>query len=627
VCGIAGFVQAGPVSESDLDVLRSQLSVLEHRGPDSTGAIGVGPAAIGQTRLAVIDLVTGDPPITNEDGVVAVAFNGEIYNFRGLRDRLVRGGHMLATQGDTEVIAHLAEELSPLALAQELDGMFAFAVWDDRARRLVLARDPFGKKPVFWWHGDGLLVFASEIKGVLEHPAVPRRLNERAIVPYLTFGYAPTPATFFDGVRSLPPGHVLTMGHGEEPVITEYWRPPLPPRRPHARLPTLTEAVTDVRQLVREAVSRRLISDVPLGAFLSGGIDSTVVVAMMAELTSAPVKTFTVGFDERGPFDERPFARLVARRFETDHTEFVVQPNAIELLDELLWHHDQPFGDSSAIPTFLLSKCTREHVTVALSGDGGDELFAGYERFAAGLLFADYLRLPRRLRAPISASVRRLPPAPRTSRLDSARRFLASGDVELLRTFANWVAYFPEDVRQSMVGAELAEAYTLASYREVWDDSEGRDVLARLLDLNARTYLLDDLLVKTDRMSMAHALEVRSPFLDRQLAEYLFGLPGSLKIKRFQLKYLLRRAFAGEIPDAILSRRKQGFAIPLDRWFREDLSAYAESCLGAGARVREHLNPVAVDEVLAAHRSGQRNYGHGIWALLTLELFLRREGW
>jgi asparagine synthase (glutamine-hydrolysing) len=625
MCGIAGCVQEAPVSGADLEVLRRQLALLRHRGPDSKGVIGLGPAALGQSRLAVIDLVTGDPPITNEDGTVAVAFNGEIYNFRGLRALLGRRGHRLATSGDTEVIAHLAEELSPVELARHLDGMFAFAVWDDRRRRLVLARDRFGKKPLYWWRGGGRLVFASEIKALIAHPAVPRDLNEAAIFPYLTFGYAPTPETFFAGVCSLPPGHVLTLAEGGEPELTEYWRPPLPSSE---RRPALREAIRDTRQLVRDAVQARLIADVPLGAFLSGGIDSSIVVATMAKASSQPVRTFTVGFEDTDGFDERPFARMVAERYGTDHTEFVVRPKAIELIDELVHHHDQPFGDSSAIPTYLLSQRTREHVTVALSGDGGDELFAGYERFAAGLVFANYLALPRPVREVVARVADRLPPASRTSRVDSARRLLASGDRELLQTFANWVAYLPEPVREQLLETNgRGPAQPLREYRAVWADSAGHRTLARLLDLNARTYLVDDLLVKMDRMSMAHGLEVRSPFLDHRLAEYVFRLPGSFKVRRLRLKHLLRRAFAAELPAPILSRRKQGFALPLDRWFREDLGAYADSMLGPRARVRERLNGAAIDEVLSAHHAQQRNYGHGIWALLTLELFLRREGW
>jgi asparagine synthase (glutamine-hydrolysing) len=588
----------------------------------------LGPAALGQARLAVIDLVTGDPPITNEDGTIAVAFNGEIYNFRTLRDRLQRNGHALATDGDTEVIVHLAEELSPVELACELDGMFAFAVWNNRTRELVLARDRFGKKPLFWWRQGHTIVFASEIKAVLAHPAVPRELNEGALLPYLTFGYVPTPDTFFAGVNSLLPGHVLVMRDGREPEVIEYWRPPLPPRGSGiSRGPTLNDAVGETRRRVYDAVEKRLISDVPLGAFLSGGIDSSVVVAAMAERSAGPVKTFSVGFDDTEGFDERVHAREVAKRFGTEHVEFVVRPNAVELVEKLLWHHDQPFGDSSAIPLYLLCERTREYVTVALSGDGGDELFAGYERFAAGLFFANYLRLPQGTRARISGAAGRLPPASSKSRIDSVRRLLSNAGPDVLQAYVEWIAVVPAHLRSALLESDRPIADPLRSYQAVWTQSQGSPLLARLLDLNARTYLLDDLLVKADRMSMAHGLEVRSPLLDHQLAEYVFPLPGHLKIRGPRLKYLLKRAFADVLPPSILGRRKQGFGVPLDRWFRTDLRTFAREKLGPDARVRTRLSSSAVDEMLLSHDSGRRNLGHAIWTLLTLELFLRREGW
>ncbi len=628
MCGIAGYVQPDPISGDDARQVLRQLQLLQHRGPDSEGMVLKGRAALGQARLAVIDLVTGDPPITNEDGSIAVAFNGEIYNFRTLRDRLKRNGHSLATDGDTEVIVHLAEELSPVQLARELDGMFAFALWDDRKRQLVLARDRFGKKPLFWWRRNKTLVFASEIKAVLAHQAVPRELNEQALVPYLTFGYVPTPDTFFAGVNSLAPGHVLVMSDGGEPEVSEYWRPPLPPRRSRLnRGPTLDEAIGETRRRVRDAVERRLISDVPLGAFLSGGIDSSVIVAAMAERSTGPIKTFSVGFEDTEGFDERVHARLVAKRFGTEHVEFVVRPDAAELVEKLVWHHDQPFGDSSAIPTYLLCERTREHVTVALSGDGGDELFAGYERFAAGLIFANYLRLPERGRHKLSEMAGRLPPASSKSRVDSVRRLLSNAGPDLLQTYAEWIAPVPAPLRSVLVGTDQSGADGLRSYRDVWTQSEGAPLLARLLDLNARTYLLDDLLVKADRMSMAHGLEVRSPLLDHQLAEYVFRLPGHLKIRGPRLKYLLKRAFADVLPPSTLGRRKQGFGVPLDRWFRTDLRAFAHAKLGPDARVRHMLSSAAIDEMLVSHDSGRRNLGHAIWTLLTLELFLRREGW
>src|SRR4051794_33433170 len=383
MCGIAGFVQPEPgVALADIE---AQLGCLSHRGPDAAGQVGGGRGVVGQTRLAIINLVTGDPPIANEDGTVGVALNGEIYNFRRLRAELEREGHVFASSGDTEVIAHLAEGSSPVELARKLDGMFAFAVWDERRERLVVGRDRMGKKPIYYWAAGGRLVFGSEIKSVLAHPAVPRRLDPSAIPAYLTFGYVPTPRTFFQGIRSIPPAHVLVCEPGGEPRLERYWEPPLPGvDGVSAADVSLDEAAEEVRSLLADAVERRLVSDVPLGAFLSGGIDSSAVVGLMAGVMDRPVKTFTIGFDDHEGYDERSYAELASRRFATEHTAFEVRPDAVELVERLVWHYDQPFGDSSAVPTFVLSELTRGHVTVALAGDGGDELFAGYERFAAG---------------------------------------------------------------------------------------------------------------------------------------------------------------------------------------------------------------------------------------------------
>ncbi|MCW2992481.1 MAG: hypothetical protein JWM73_3075, partial [Solirubrobacterales bacterium] len=370
MCGIAGWVARSGAAEDPVD---QQLTTLLHRGPDAHAAARWPDCAVGQTRLAVIDLETGDPPIHNEDGTVAVALNGEIYNFRALRDELAAAGHVLATQGDTETIAHLTEDRSPAEVAASLDGMFGYATWDAGRRRLVLARDRLGKKPLYYWHDEETFVFGSEIKAVLAHPAVPRELEPSAIPAYLTFGYVPTPRTFFRGIVSVPPGHVLILEDGAAPVVEPYWAPPLLGVDAAPAVTSFDDAARQVRDELRAAVGRRLISDVPLGAFLSGGIDSSAVVGLMAEQVEGPVRTFTIGFEDEEGFDERPYAEEIARRFGTEHTTFVVEPHAVDLVERLVDHHDQPFGDSSAIPTYLLSELTKGHVTVALSGDGGDE--------------------------------------------------------------------------------------------------------------------------------------------------------------------------------------------------------------------------------------------------------------
>jgi asparagine synthase (glutamine-hydrolysing) len=621
MCGIAGYVELRPDAEPPDEA--ELLAPLRHRGPDSAGWHRAGPAVVGQNRLAVIDLVTGDPPITNEDGAIGVALNGEIYNFRELASALRARGHVFATAGDTEVIAHLAEDVEPVDLARALQGMFAFAVWDDRRGRLVLGRDRLGKKPLYYWRGDSRLVFASEIKGLLADRVVPRRLDPGAIPAYLTFGYVPTPRTFFDGIRAVPPGHVLVVAVDGSVELEPYWEPPCAAVTATRTDVSLEEAAGEVRSRLRAAVERRLIADVPLGAFLSGGLDSSVVVGIMSEVAREPVRTFSIGFEGGGWHDERPFARMVARRFGTQHEEFTVQPAALDLVEELVWHHDQPFGDSSAIPTYLLSRLAREHVTVALSGDGGDELFGGYERFSAALNAGWYARMPRAARELAGAGLARLPQARYVGR---ARRFAASAELGLPDAYVAWLSYVPAERRETLL--RDPDDWAVDHYREVWAASEGAHLLDRLLDFNLRTYLLDDLLPKVDRMSMAHALEVRCPLLDTDLLAYTATLPPALKVRGLGLKRVLRAAVGDLVPRTVLRRRKHGFAVPLDAWFRGELAGYLRDMLGAPtARVRDHVVGPALDTMLAEHDAGIADHGHPLWALLTLEVFLRREGW
>jgi len=622
VCGISGSVRGGGASDR---VVAQQLELLRHRGPDASGSYGNGIGVVAQSRLAVIDLKTGDPPITNEDGTIGAALNGEIYNFARLRADLAARGHRLRTSGDTEVLVHLAEEHSAAGIAAALDGMFAFAIWDSGRETLLLGRDRFGKKPLYYWYSPSTFVFGSEIKAVLAHPAVPRDFDEDALPAYLSFGYVPTPRTFFRGVLSLPPGHVLTIKPGREPELERYWSLPREDREA-AQATTLRAAADEVRTRLESAVRKRLISDVPIGAFLSGGIDSSMIVALMAGMTDRPVQTFTIGFEDRDGYDERHHARIIAERYGTDHHEFVVAPQAVDLLEQLVWYHDQPFGDSSAIPTFLLNKLTRQHVTVALSGDGGDEAFAGYERFAAGVAAHRYRQLPRALRVGVQRALEPLPRGALRRRVGSAQRFARAADLGLPGAYLTWLSYFTETSRKEAIpdGSDWA----IADFNRRWEATAGQPPLDRLLALNLATYLVDDLLVKADRMSMAHGLEVRSPFLDTDLVSYALTLPPGLQRHGFSRKRVLKAAAEDLLPSQIINRRKLGFGVPLDRWFRQDLASYVEGTLGSPqARVRMHLVPAVVDRLLAEHHSGVCDHGQALWLLLTLEVFLRREGW
>ncbi len=624
MCGIAGFVGT-PRRDRD-EIIRAQLSCQRHRGPDAEGAFVQGRGAIAQNRLAIIDPEHGDPPITTEDGAIGVVLNGEIYNFRELRLTLEREGHRFATGCDTEVIAHLAERCDPEELAGRLDGMFAFAVWDAPRERLILARDRFGKKPLYYWSTGEALVFASEIKGVLAHPDVARELDPGAIPAYLTFGYVPTPRTFFAGIQSVPPGHVLTLEAGAGSRLSCYWTPERRGPGSNHAAPSLDEAGAELRRLLTAAVARRMMADVPIGALLSGGVDSSAVVATMARLTSGRVTTFTIGFDDRDGYDERPFARLVADRYGTDHHEFVVRPNAVDLVETLVWHHDQPFGDSSAVPTYLLAQLTRSGATVALCGDGGDELFAGYERFGAALVVAPYNAVPAPLRT-ISRRVLALAPCGALrGRIGNAQRFAKVAERRMPDAYLEWVSFIDGPARRALLPD--ADSWAQHDFARAWLGTSDLEALDRVLDLNLRTYLLDDLLVKADRMSMAHGLELRSPFLDTELAGYAIELPPHLKIGRLSLKRALKYAMREELPHEILRRRKHGFGVPLDRWFREDLRGYVDHMLGSrDARIRRYLRSDALDALLAQHATGHLNRGGALWTLLTLEVFLRREGW
>jgi asparagine synthase (glutamine-hydrolysing) len=605
--------------------VHAQLACQHHRGPDGQGHFAGGRGVIAHNRLAIIDAAQGADPVTNEDHTVGAVLNGEIYNFQLLRDELRRAGHTLATRGDTEVIAHLAEGHDPVSLARALDGMFAFAAWDRAREQLILGRDRTGKKPLYYWRSAGTFVFASEIKGVLAHPAVPCQLDDRAISAYLTFGYVPTPDTFFAGIKSLPPAHVLTLEPGGDPVIERYWQLGVP--GVNQIVPAELEpgqAATEVRAHLQDAVRRRLVADVPIGALLSGGVDSSAIVAVMAEAMSGPVKTFTIGFED-SDFDERPFARSVAKRFGTDHHELVVHPDAMELAERLVLHHDQPFGDASAVPTFLLSEVAHQDVTVALSGDGGDELFGGYPRFAAGVAAQRVLSLPPAWRHAARRAADVLPGSGLGGRVERGQRFAATVEQGMPWAYLNWISYVPESWRRRLLSAPGDQARKV--YESMWSETEGARPLDRLLALNFQTYLPDDLLVKLDRTSMAHGLEVRSPFLDTHLLEFASGLAPGLKVRGLSLKRVLKEAVADLLPEEILGRRKRGFGVPLDRWFREDLEGFARSMLGPGGRVRAHVNGAVLDQLLAEHRLGAEAHGHALWTLLTLELFLRRHGW
>jgi asparagine synthase (glutamine-hydrolysing) len=625
MCGIAGKLYLDPARSVEPELLERMGAVLAHRGPDDAGLYCQGSIGLVHRRLSIIDLSpAGHQPMANEDGTVWIVFNGEIYNFPALQPDLGRRGHRFRSKTDTEVILHLYEEYGVNCL-QHLRGMFAFAIWDGRRRQLFLARDRLGKKPLcYHWDGEAFR-FASEAKAILQDPAVEPRPDPAGISQYLTYGYVPSPGSAFQGMRRLPPAHYLTWHDGRAEVV-RYWRlcRDRKLQRPEA------EWCQEIRDRLQEAVRIRLISDVPLGAFLSGGIDSSAVVAMMSRASSGPVKTFSIGFDEP-EYDELRYARLAAERYGTDHHELVVRPDAVDVLPKLSWHFDEPFADSSAVPTYYVSQMTRQHVTVALNGDAGDENFGGYDRYVANLLAASFDRWPGAalLRRAIRWGLHLWPrTGGRRSLLSRGRRFLDGLSEAPERRYARWFCHFYGDrkddlltpaFRASLDGADALEIL-LAAYRE----SDAPDFADATLGVDAGLYLPDDLLVKVDIASMAHALEARSPFLDHEFMEFAAAIPSDLKLRGRTKKYILKRALVDLVPAEILHRPKMGFGVPIDHWLRHELRELVhDTLLAPRARSRGYFRPEVVQRFLDEHARGRASWHYLLWNLLMLELWHR----
>ena len=632
MCGICGMVGLGEAAAFGVPDIERMRRVLAHRGPDDAGEYladfrtghGPGRVGLGHARLSIIDLATGHQPIANEDGTLQIVCNGEIYNFRELRSGLIARGHTFRTQSDTEVIVHLYEERGVECL-KDLRGMFAFALWDARHNALLVARDRIGQKPLCYRAESNRFLFGSEIKSLLQADGVPRELSLEALHHYLTFQYVPHPLTMFKGISKLPPGHYLLWKDGRIEV-SEYWRPPFE-RRPRLRE---DEYVEQVRALMTESVRLRLISDVPLGAFLSGGIDSSIIVGLMAQLSSAPVKTFSIGFDEKR-YDELDYARLVARHFGTEHQEFIVRPNAVGILPELVWHYDEPFADSSAIPTYYVSRMTRQHVKVALTGDAGDEGFAGYPRYRAVRLGLWFDRLPRFLRRALAGRFWEHLPASveqKTLRRRARRLFMAL-NLPPRERYARWCAIFDDTRKHALYSPGLAAEFEHRPSHEIFDTEydkvPGVDFLGRTTFVDYMRYMPDDLLCKVDIASMAHGLESRAPFLDHKVIEFVGGVPTDLKLRRLTDKYLLRRAFGSMLPKAILKRKKMGFGVPIADWFRGELKDYVRDILlDSTALQRGYFRPEAVRELVDDHVAARFDHGYRLWALLMFELWHRK---
>jgi len=644
MCGICGIILTRPdvAGAAELPTLiRRMTRTLSHRGPDDEGyqLFGLGgptagrPAvALGHRRLSVIDPQGGHQPMGNEDATVCIVYNGEVYNFPELRADLVRAGHSMRTRSDCECLVHLYEDAGE-GLVDALRGAFAFAVWDERRRRLVLARDRLGQKPLYYLHDArrGLFAFASELKALLEVPGFDRTVSVEALDQYLTYQYVPHPLCIFECARKLSPAHTLTYDTASgRAALRRYWRPEF---RPDEGM-SVRRLREELRAELTQAVRLRLISDVPLGAFLSGGLDSSITVALMSGMGSAPVRTFSIGFEERR-YDETRYARLVAQRCRTEHREETVRPSALEVLPKLAWHYDEPFGDSSAVPTFYVSRAARRHVKVVLGGDGGDEGFGGYPRYAAAWLAGLFDRAPGLVRRVAASSVwSRLPVSVEAKTLRRRlQRFMLGLGLPPERRYLEWVSIFNEAQRAELYGPGLRTATRGRDpagvleryYAEV---PEG-DFIHRTSYVDVMTYLPCDGLTKVDIASMAHGLETRSAFLDHRVIELAGRIPRRYKLRPtgrgLEGKLILKETFADLLPRPILTRRKMGFGVPIAAWFRGELRGLVQDVLLSRAALeRGYFEPDRVRRLVAEHVGAVRDHGYKLWSLLMLELWHRR---
>jgi asparagine synthase (glutamine-hydrolysing) len=634
MCGITGAVWTDAGEPIDCATLTRMTDALRHRGPDDRGCYtshvaahnypgSIAGVALGFRRLSIIDLSTGNQPLSNEDGTVWIVFNGEIYNYRTLRKRLEGSGHQFRTAGDTETLVHLYEDAG-VDFVKHIEGMFALALWDARHRQLVLARDRLGKKPLVYRLENERLLFASELKSLLEVPGIEREVDPSALDEYLTYQYVPHPNTIFRGFRKLSPGHVAVYRE-RRLTVEPYWTPDFTREvsRPAA------DYRAELRATLTSAVEKRLQSDVPLGAFLSGGVDSSIVVGLMTKLAREPVRTFSIGFPV-AEFDETSYAREVAQQLGSVHQEFRVEPDGIGILPKLVWYYDEPFADSSAVPTYYVSKMTREHVTVALTGDGGDELFAGYPRYRAVEVGTWFDRLPRRLMRLVAGEFwQRLPSGQRQkSYIRKFKRLVGALGRPAERRYLDWISIFNElrraEIYDEAFIARLPESDPFDFLASAFARSRGRDPITSTSLTDLVTYLPCDLMTKVDIASMANSLECRQPFLDHHVVELAAAMPLKLKYRHGRGKRILIETFADLLPVSVRRRAKMGFGVPLGHWFRHELKDFARDVLlDERALARGYFRPEAIRSLVEDHQTGHYDHSYRLWALLVLELWQR----
>jgi asparagine synthase (glutamine-hydrolysing) len=625
MCGICGIVHSDLGQPVDRELLERMNQLIIHRGPDEDGFLVEGGVGLAMRRLAIIDLSGGQQPIASEDGQVSIVFNGEIYNFMELRRELEGLGHRFATNSDTEVIVHAYEQWGDDAPAR-LNGMFVFAIWDRRRRRLLIARDRMGKKPLYWHYGPRGLVFGSEAKCVLAAPWVSPQINPLALHHYLTLQYTPDPLTIYKDIQQLPAAHRLVLEEGKPPRVERWWQLAFEPKQAISD----DEAIATARELLGAAVERRLISEVPLGAFLSGGIDSSIIVALMAERMREPVKTFSIAFEEEH-YSEARYARMIAERYATDHHEFVFRPDDLTaVIEGVAAACDEPFADPAALPLYELSRQTRKHVTVALCGDGGDETLAGYRRYALDGLLAPYSALPGVLTQRLVPAVAGLLPdlgriPEDRNPITGIKRLGQFSAVTERASLVRWGSYFGHGEKLALYTDRWRDTFARIDTAEVigaaYDEALASNRLDRTLSADHMTYLAGDLLPKTDRATMAHSVEARAPFLDAEWVEWTARLPQRYKVRGTSTKWLLKAAFADKLPDAISARGKQGFGVPVGPWLRGELRGWARERLAENRRLDEWFRPAAVRRLLEEHDAGRANHGKKLWALLMFAVW------
>ncbi len=628
MCGICGILHTGPVEPTaSAPLVETMTDALAHRGPSDRGTYSDERVSLGSRRLSVIDLSpAGRMPMSNEDGSVQIVFNGEVYNFRELKQQfaLEAKGHVFRSRTDTEVILHLYEELG-MGMLPLLNGMFAFAIWDVKRGQLHLARDRFGIKPLFFtWQGARLL-FASEIKSILKDPSVPRKPDFQALHDFLTFDYVPGAQTAFVGIEELAPGHALTASDGGEVRRWRYWKPAFEVDESM----TISAAIAGAREQMERAVERQLVADVPIGVLLSGGMDSSTLVALMGRRQSAPFHTYSVGFGEQS-FNELPFARIVADQFRTVHREVVVTPDLVrDLLPDYLKWIDEPYADGSAIPTYYVCRLATKEVVVVLSGEGGDEVFAGYETHAAYQASRWFGKIPRWIRRGLIAPVvNSLPVSHKKLSLEfKMKRFLSGQDLPPAQAHLWWRIVMTEAEKRNLYTSRVLEQLEPQSserhFTEVFERSRAQDTLNRLLEIDTSVFLPDDLMIKNDRMSMAHSIEARVPFTDNELVNYMARVPARMKLPRLEKKYIMRQAMAGTLPPSIINKKKVGLEMPYSQWFRAQLKdlllnyCSPERCEASGL-----FRPDAVRAVIDKHLEGRRDNGRALWGLLNYMMWL-----